>query len=489
MIFVCVQEEKKAHLKGSVTVYMALCLLIMLSLVLTLLEGARVRGAKLDAHLAAQAGADSVFAEYQRELLDIYDIFGLDASYGASNFDICVPADRMEKFITDNLSGQQDAVSLFPQVLSGVEISSYELLTDESGALFYDQTVNYMESSAAAEALTSLLKKASQKSEEYDEEARSASEEAEKARESLNDESSYVSEDESEVTEEEKEAAEAVTDEQKGIIDTVKAMKDKGVLALVGVENVSEKKTDLSEILSHRELQVGDNTGTKNSYSVTKSAFQRALFQAYMSEKLSDYVSDKGNTALDYELEYCFAGCASDRENLAKTVEALLIMREGFNFAYLCTDEEKLNEARIIAIAIAGVLALPSLIAAIQYGIIAAWAFKDSVEDVKTLLSGGKVSLIKNSLSDEDAIKLDYTLYVQLLLALKERNTLVMRTMDMVEQDIRTYDYCSNFMLDHVIGGASWEADFTGGDVFVNVFKDMGAFSSEYTAQGSFYYQ
>ena len=86
----------------------------MLSLLLTLIEGAAVGATRLQAELTADLGLDSVFAEYHRELLRQYGVFYIDDSYGNEKggisrveqhlrviCDITVIPIRMESFLSD----------------------------------------------------------------------------------------------------------------------------------------------------------------------------------------------------------------------------------------------------------------------------------------------------------------------------------------------------------------------------------------------------
>ena len=68
--------------EGYLTVYLALCLTVILSLYLALIDSARRNGAGLEALCAAEAGMQSVMAEYHRELSRQYNLFAVDSSYG-----------------------------------------------------------------------------------------------------------------------------------------------------------------------------------------------------------------------------------------------------------------------------------------------------------------------------------------------------------------------------------------------------------------------
>ena len=61
--------------RGSITVYLALTLSVMLSLFLTLIEGARTNAIRMQTECAMDLSLYSVFGEYNRQLLEQYDLF------------------------------------------------------------------------------------------------------------------------------------------------------------------------------------------------------------------------------------------------------------------------------------------------------------------------------------------------------------------------------------------------------------------------------
>ena len=58
--------------------------------------------------------------------------------------------------------------------------------------------------------------------------------------------------------------------------------------------------------------------------------------------------------SLSYELEYIIGGQKSDRENLKKTVNRILLIREGMNYATLAKSAKMRGEAMALAAAITG---------------------------------------------------------------------------------------------------------------------------------------
>lgn len=77
--------------KGSVTVYMTWMLAVLLSLFVTVIEGARQRAISIQAETAVDLAVYSVFAEYNRALFDAYDLLFIDTSYGEKQVLLRVP--------------------------------------------------------------------------------------------------------------------------------------------------------------------------------------------------------------------------------------------------------------------------------------------------------------------------------------------------------------------------------------------------------------
>ena len=74
------------------------------------------------------------------------------------------------------------------------------------------------------------------------------------------------------------------------------------------------------------------------------------------------------------------------------TVDRLLLIRDGLNMASIMSMPDKQAEAEALAIAMAGASVNPAIIEAVKYGILAAWAYVESVLDIRALLDGDKIS-------------------------------------------------------------------------------------------------
>ena len=64
---------------------------------------------------------------------------------------------------------------------------------------------------------------------------------------------------------------------------------------------------------------------------------------------------------------------------------------------YLMSDETKKNEIRIAAAALCALILQPGLAPLMEGAILLAWAYAESIYDVKSLLSGGRIPLLKDS--------------------------------------------------------------------------------------------
>ena len=176
-------------------------------------------------------------------------------------------------------------------------------------------------------------------------------------------------------------------------------------------------------------------------------------------------------------MEYILGGKDSDRDNLQSTVNQLIALREVSNLAFLYTDSQKRAELKACAAALSIVALIPQGMELVQAVLAAGWAYVESVCDVRTLLSGGKVPLTKDAYSWKTQLSrlsgsleegqntdsgLDYQAYLRLLLAAKSPQTLTVRCMDMIEQDVRSISGYESFSFDSCIDGLSVEIRFQG---------------------------
>ena len=196
---------------------------------------------------------------------------------------------------------------------------------------------------------------------------------------------------------------------------------------------------------------------------------QRILFHEYLLRYMGRYSAEKEGNPLWYEVEYIIGGALSDRENLRFVVNRLFAVREAANAVYLFGSEENYAIAKALGEAIAAALMVPEIGELFTVSLVLGWAFAESVYDVKTLLSGGRIPLLKNDDSwhyglqgilqgdlaeasdSEEASKtegMSYEDYLRVFLFLTDSREVTFRAMNVVEQNIRNTEGNSAFRLD-----------------------------------------
>ena len=68
------------------TVFFSVLTVLFLALISAMAESVRVQGARAKAASVLDLGIFSVLGEYERDLLEEYEVFGVDASYGGEEF-------------------------------------------------------------------------------------------------------------------------------------------------------------------------------------------------------------------------------------------------------------------------------------------------------------------------------------------------------------------------------------------------------------------
>jgi hypothetical protein len=188
-----------------------------------------------------------------------------------------------------------------------------------------------------------------------------------------------------------------------------------GVASLVlDGREISDKKISYSEMATQL-------TNVNQSVHITEKMQDNIIYNEYLFIKFNSYTDYVGKESslkldtgklLDYMVEYILCGNNSDSENISSIITKLSLVREGVNMAYLMTDNSKKNEAFVVATELVGFTGNMAVIKAAQYLIMAAWAYGESVVELKQLYQGGKIPVIKNTsnwqLSLENLLKMKF---------------------------------------------------------------------------------
>lgn len=431
--------------RGSITLFMCMTIMMITSLGFTLIETSRFYGVDSKAVLVTSTTADNTFSEYIRPLWEQYGILGIDRSHGTGDEGDGFLRDRILDFANMQTEGNVDYLSLNP---IDVSIDDYMLLTDSDGAPFiHEAAICYRDN--IGKELTSKVNDNSREVSSY---------------ENLNPMSlpaKNSSDEDNNLN---------LTEEQirKGssMVEDVNSFKSRGILEQVipSDKEVSAESFNLSESVSHRNLHKGNS---KNSTKA--SSLDKIVFSMYLKDRLSHFGKDLGHGGLKYELEYIVSGNDNDTDNLKGVVGRLLALRGSVNYVALYRDEARCNQALALSAALLAWTGNQGAIDAGKYAIMAAWAYMEGVLDVRLLLDGGKISMIKSQeewtsdlfnigacMSPDFKARncetgMSYEDYILAFLVLESSRNESMRSLDVIENSMNSIPYYENLKMDNLI--------------------------------------
>lgn len=489
--------------KGVITVYLAMIFLIVISLIFTVAESARLQASRMLLETAVDAGIESFAAGYHRELYEEYDIFMFDGAFGGSGVSETGLAGKLQEHMKYMLKPDKGTFLLntdFCQMkIQNITVDKLALATDDQGKVFREQVINYMESAVGITTIEQLTEKYNW------------------AMDNIGDSNSFV--------EKEKETNQSIGDmeEEKAAIDTEKAedarnatkqsnptaevdvIRSTGILELMyeDTSKISQKSIQTDSLPSNRELRKG--TGL-DSYE--EGVVSNILFQSYLMNKFIHAALEEDNQEgnLQYQIEYLLMGNGHDVDNLKGVINRILLIREGSNFTYLLTDAAKVSEAYAAATLLVGYTGIVPLIEATKYAILLAWAYAESVLDVKVLLAGEKVTLVKTAenwktslanigeLASMDAKQMGdstgmtYKDYLQMMLLVANQGELAMRALDLIEIQMKQVTQNTGFQIDNCVAMIEVTVNVESSPVFFQFVHGIGAGSRKLTATRQYAY-
>ena len=458
---------------GYMTVFLALSLAVLLSLILALVEGARVNAVRMRTETAGNTAVRSVLGEFHQELLRQYDLYFIDASYGTGSASVEQVQQHLQTYMSRNLeSGGADFTGLS---LESLTVDETRFAADDKAKALREQVYAYMSADLAGGVLSQvltdvdiwqgLLDDGSVWEEQRREARQNLREQMETAKEKARED--YTSEERHEAEEEGDNTAE----------EGIREMDRFQLLPILrqvfgDLSGISGEPADHG-VISKRGIHYGNALQPANSHGYPRA--DEALFDLYIGEKCGCYTLPLEKGRMKYQTEYILTGAESDAKCLEKIAERLLLIREAANCSYLFTDQSRMGEAEFLAAIVSLVLLSPELKDAIKIALLFAWAYLESIHDLRTLFEGGRVPLMKSSgtwqtsllgiLTPETAVRgggtqtgLLYTEYLQALLYLEGQSVKSLRTMDIMEMDIRKTDGNRNFCMDWCLDAFSMTA-------------------------------
>jgi hypothetical protein len=449
--------------KGSMTAFLSLIFLLLLSFIGGILEAASLEVSKNYKRANMDLAIHSVFAEFQIDLLEEYGIFALDGTYENGTFSY------------ENIF---ERLSYYGSGEANQEMEGIQFLTDNGGAAFLEQVSAYMASKVGLDDVQGWSEKTDTWEENEEKEG-----DYEKENVSVQQELENV------LTESEEE----LPAEDNPMLGVSK-IKNVGLLTFLipNQENISNFQVKLEELPSKRELNVGKgNFRQKESNVLTTFGLNQYLLENFTC------FTNENEDGWQYELEYLIAGKASDRQNLESVAERLVAMRFVPNYAHLLSDSVKQMEAQTLAISLCALLTVPAISEIVKHAILLAWAYAESLMDVKSLLANKRVQAIKTAenwqLSIGNLLKVgtdnfqsegkdmengqEYKDYLQILLYLSSKEKLAMGALDLIEQNLRVEEGLTFFRVDNCVSKMKVQSQY-------ELRRGIG-----YTFSTEFYYQ
>ncbi len=428
--------------RGEVTAFLALIFILLVSFTGSLMESASVQSAKSYRRTDVNRAVESVFAEYQKELLEEFDIFALEGSYESGSYDEQKVLDRLAYYGAAGID---------------LKISRIQLLTDRGGEAFLDQIARYTEKQYGLGALEKVLP------------GMEGWEEQEKAAGQYQQTEAAVSRELSDMLS----ANEAELPSEDNPLPNIQrlALVPLAELAVPKDKQVSDKSVEAGKQVSGRALRkgYGDFLDVAEPPELSAISLGEYIFGHFSCADGKD--GEVPGRALDYEVEYILMGKSSDKENLESVLKRLLALRFIPNYAYLQGNPAKRAQAQALAVTLCTAAALPAASEVLAQALLFAWAFGEGIMDLRALMNGCRVPLAKNDESWQLSLAglmtlgtqeeqqegkdtpggLTYDQYLRGLLYTSSKQDMLLRIMDMIEDCLRQEKGLSWFYMDACI--------------------------------------
>ena len=450
------------------TIYLTLTMTVLLSLCLTLVEGVRSNAIKLESDIVTDIAVNSVMAEYSRELLRRYNLFAIDDSYGTDSATLENTRQHLLGYLDGNFRTEDIFLSSFLYrdylglSVGDAEIDGVLYMTDERGKVFRRRAYEAIKDDVNLSALPELKDWLStfESGNLLGTDLDSVMKEKQKQVDEAREKSAKKKEEESkEVTE--------VSTEKRAYLPKTSPLSL--ITYIKDVSKLSKNAIDTTLMVSKRNRDNQINVGNLSieDISIAEDLVERFAFQEYLIRYMGRYGNEKEDTALKYQLEYLIGGKDSDVGNLQVIAGLIHSARFVADYAYVRKDEQKCDEAELLATVIATFTYTEELKDTYKELLLLMWGFTEAQNDVRRILSGEKVVLTKSkdtwktnileigtmSPGDDkgDDEGLTYLDYLRVFLMVENQDLLNFRAMDIVESDVRQCEGNEKFRMDACI--------------------------------------
>lgn len=159
---------RRENNRGSITVFLSLVLVVILSVLAAYLENARVRVASLNVERCLAGSLDATMTEYYAPLFEDYGLLFMDMGAGSDSLEYYKLQKKLQKYMNTSLSTQQQAeilgldisttgLDLYETEIESVQVDSAIRATEHQGDLVYNQVLQYMKYGALADGMEGIL--------------------------------------------------------------------------------------------------------------------------------------------------------------------------------------------------------------------------------------------------------------------------------------------------------------------------------------------
>ncbi len=392
----CNKDILHISLPAQLTVMAAMVLMVVISLITTCIKSSLQSGYYTVVKQSCRLSEESVFASYNNQLLKDFNIFALNKSDILNN--------KLCSYINENISSYSPNISL-----SDCAFNTFSYMTDNEGYGVEEQIVKAMEYGMYSNVLD--------KESKYIRCGENISE-AQAYSEQFNGDNANLKKELADMLEQSDDGDVQYEDRQKEQINTslnavwqLYEYLKSGICETVTEGRISNKYIEIQELADEyiksrdisfinkdvikRSIEASGNEDTLKK-NVLSTEYVAKHFICYTDTSPGDNDRAGSSALLDYEMEYIIGGEHNDRENVYKVINQLSVIREGVNLSYLISSQDKMSEAYMLAAALVGVTGCDLAVRLVQYIIVSIWAYAESIVELRKLLAGETIALIKN---------------------------------------------------------------------------------------------
>lgn len=392
----CNKDILHISLPAQLTVMAAMVLMVVISLITTCIKSSLQSGYYTIVKQSCRLSEESVFASYNNQLLKDFNIFALNKSDILNN--------KLCSYINENISSYSPNISL-----SDCAFNTFSYMTDNEGYGVEEQIVKAME--------YGMYSGVFDKESKYIRCGENISE-AQAYSEQFNGDNANLKKELADMLEQSDDGDMQYEDRQKEQINTslnavwqLYEYLKSGISETATEGRISNKYIEIQELADEyiksrdisfinkdvikRSIEASGNEDTLKK-NVLSTEYVAKHFICYTDTSPGDNDRAGSSALLDYEMEYIIGGEHNDRENVYKVINQLSVIREGVNLSYLISSQDKMSEAYMLAAALVGVTGCDLAVRLVQYIIVSIWAYAESIVELRKLLAGETIALIKN---------------------------------------------------------------------------------------------